>query len=380
MASSSIKVLDRWFEAGLLDAGTADRIRAWEAERGGFSAHHRLAAVAFGLGGLLLMAGVFLFVSAHWDELGPGTRFALVLSMIAAFHTGGAVSTKSLPHLSTTLHAAGTAALGAGIFLCGQIFNMAEHWPGALMLWALGAAVSLYLLRDWPHVLWVALLVPGWLWGEWSEAMQPTQTWWHNAAPTVGTVLLALTYLSAATHERATLWRRVLSRLGAVALIPSCILLGYANDLSRIGTVHASNEAMSPELIAWLIALALPFSVAARLRGKQSLYLLIPLVWALVIVKIGWHGNLSELFLYGLYAVGAAGLVGWGIKERLTLSVNLGVAGFALTVFAFYFSSVFDKLGRSLGLIGMGFLFLGGGWLMERARRRLIARIEGNTK
>jgi hypothetical protein len=380
MAPSSNKVLDRWFEAGLLDAGTAERIRAWEAERGGASAHHRLAAVAFGLGGLLLMAGVFLFVSAHWDELGPGTRFALVVGMIAAFHIGGAVSTKNLPNLSITLHAAGTAALGAGIFLCGQIFNMAEHWPGALMLWALGATLSLCLLRDWPHVLWVALLVPAWLWGEWIEAMQPAESWWHNAAPTVGTVLLALTYVSAATHERATLWRRVLSRLGAVALIPSCILLGYANDLSHIGTVHANNEAMSPDLIGWLVALALPFSMAVQLRGKQSLFLLFPLVWALLIVKIGWHGNLSELLLYGLYAVGAAGLVEWGIKEHLTVSVNLGVAGFALTVCAFYFSNIFDKLGRSLGLIGVGFLFLGGGWLMDRARRRLIARIEGSAK
>jgi uncharacterized membrane protein len=380
MASSSIKVLDRWFEAGLLDAGTAERIRAWETERGEPSAHHRLAAITFGLGGLLLVAGVFLFVSAHWDELSPGARFALVVGMIAAFHVGGAASAKSLPHLSTTLHAAGTAALGAGIFLCGQIFNMAEHWPGALMLWALGAAVSLYLLRDWPHVLWVALLIPAWLWGEWSEAVQPTQTWWDNAAPTVGTVLLALTYISAAPHERAAPWRRVLSHLGAVALIPSCILLGYATDLSRVGAVHASKVATSSELIAWLIALALPFSMAVQLRGKQSLYLLIPLVWALLIAKTGWHGNQSELLLYGLYAIGAAGLVGWGIKEKMTLSVNLGVTGFAITVFAFYFSNIFDKLGRSLGLIGMGFLFLGGGWLMDRARRRLIARIEGNAK
>jgi hypothetical protein len=32
-------------------------------------------------------------------------------------------------------------------------------------------------------------------------------------------------------------------------------------------------------------------------------------------------------------------------------------------------------VGRSLGLIGLGVLFLAGGWALERMRRRLIARM-----
>jgi hypothetical protein len=39
----------------------------------------------------------------------------------------------------------------------------------------------------------------------------------------------------------------------------------------------------------------------------------------------------------------------------------------------FYFSDVFDKVGRSLGLIGLGILFLAGGWALEKMRRRLVA-------
>jgi uncharacterized membrane protein len=70
------------------------------------------------------------------------------------------------------------------------------------------------------------------------------------------------------------------------------------------------------------------------------------------------------------------GVVAWGIKDRLRESVNVGVIAFALTVGGFYFSTIFDMLGRSLGLIGMGLLFLVGGWLMERMRRRLIARVD----
>jgi hypothetical protein len=41
----------------------------------------------------------------------------------------------------------------------------------------------------------------------------------------------------------------------------------------------------------------------------------------------------------------------------------------------FFFSSIFDKVGRSLGLIAMGILFLAGGWGLEKMRRRLIASL-----
>jgi hypothetical protein len=33
------------------------------------------------------------------------------------------------------------------------------------------------------------------------------------------------------------------------------------------------------------------------------------------------------------------------------------------------------KLDRSLGLIMLGVLFLAGGWMLERTRRRLVAKI-----
>jgi hypothetical protein len=51
------------------------------------------------------------------------------------------------------------------------------------------------------------------------------------------------------------------------------------------------------------------------------------------------------------------------------------VLGFALNVLAFYYGSVLDKLGRSIGLIGLGVLFIVGGWLLEHARRRLVDRL-----
>jgi hypothetical protein len=39
----------------------------------------------------------------------------------------------------------------------------------------------------------------------------------------------------------------------------------------------------------------------------------------------------------------------------------------------FYFSDIMGKLDRSLGLIMLGALFLAGGWMLEKARRKLVA-------
>lgn len=98
-------------------------------------------------------------------------------------------------------------------------------------------------------------------------------------------------------------------------------------------------------------------------------------VWLLGIM------NGRELPLYAWCALGAAGQIFWGLHEGRRERVNLGIAGFALTLLFFYFSSVMDKLGRSLGLMGLGLLFLLGGWQLERLRRRLNERIaEGGAR
>lgn len=77
-----------------------------------------------------------------------------------------------------------------------------------------------------------------------------------------------------------------------------------------------------------------------------------------------------------MLALGSVGLILWGLKEVRKERINLGVACFALTVFVYYFSNVMDKLGRSASLIGLSILFIFGGWLLERTRRQLVARME----
>jgi len=68
-------------------------------------------------------------------------------------------------------------------------------------------------------------------------------------------------------------------------------------------------------------------------------------------------------------------LIWWGVREVSRALVNLGIVGFAISVGWFYFSNLYDKMGRSLGLIGLGVLFLAGGWALEKTRRSLLAHM-----
>ncbi len=366
------RYLERWTHAGLIDASVAQRIRAYEAEQDEAQGLHWPVLLAIALGGLLLGAGVLLFVAAHWDALSPSARFGLVLLLVALFHVAGALVSERFSILSTTLHAVGTICLGAGIFLAGQIFNLEEHWPAGLMLWALGAWIAWSILRDWPQAALVALLTPAWLGGEWIEATRGDVV--SHQILTDGLLLLSISYLTALLPDKETPVRKVLSWIGALTVI---FLTATVPLFSSSGPWQNFSLPASFHILGWLAAFALPLALAFWLRGRAAWMNAIAALWVAILGETGQsYGAEQKLSMYALWALGAIGLVAWGLKESRKERINLGVAGFALTVFAFYFSNVMNKLGRSASLIGLGLLFLLGGWLLEKTRRRLVARLE----
>lgn len=376
------RAIDGWLEAGLIDAATATRLREHDASA--TSPHTgRLAVVAFGFGGLLLAAGAFLFVAAHWQDVSPWGRFAILLAMTAVLHAGGAYGARFSPALATSLHAVGTAVFGAGIFLSGQVFNLQEEWPQAFLLWGAGATVAAWLLRDWPQILWVSVLGPTWLASEWV-----TRYPWERVAPSVaaeslvpfGLAVLSAAYLAAPGPDRDSSWRRALARLGAVVLVFSAYgLVSFGHWLS---TPEAHLPPPPGALLAtgWAMAIALPLSIAFLLRRFQAWPVAVVALVAGAVILLDPSVTWQRLVIYLLYAAASAGMVAWGMFDKVPLRVNLGVLAFVLTLLAFYFSSLFDMLGRSLGLIGMGLLCIGGGWVAERGRRRLLARLESGVR
>lgn len=356
--------LDRWAAASLVDAETVARIRAWESERSKGAGLRWPTLLALAAGAILMCAGVLLFVSAHWDNLSPAERFSLVVAMVGVFHAAGALVARPSPALSIALHTVGTVSLGAGIALTGQIFNLDTHWPSGIMLWSIGAVAAWLALRHWTQAALAAILIPFWLSGEWEVATENVGSW-DRSPVAIGIFVLAVTYLSARKSSEDSLLRRALAWIGAIAFIPAAAALCWS------GT-HQTAPAFW--FVGWAIALGLPLALAFALRGAGVVWNLAAAAWALILYAIN-HQSADHLFSYVWAAVGCVILVVWGMREHRPERINFGVAAFAITVGAFYFSSVMDKLGRSASLIGLGILFLAGGWALERTRRTLIANV-----
>jgi uncharacterized membrane protein len=355
--------LDRWLAAGVIDAETAGRVREFENAGTRSQGLRWPVLLALVCGAVLVGAGALLFVSAHWDELSPAQRMSVVLLLVACFHAGGAAVARRFEALGIAMHAVGTVALGAGIALAGQIFNLSEHWPTAILLWTIGAAAGWALLRHWTQAALTAVLAPWWLAGEWTTRYTGS----HESLPVAaGLCALSFTYLSARRSAEDSALRKALMWIGGLALLPTAAF-------TAIDSWHETPFQTS-HLPAWALAVAIPVGVAAVLRGRDVLYNAAAVFWTLVLAALA--GSRPEyLAVYVWCAVGSVGLSMWGIRDARPERINLGIAAFACTVFAFYFSSVMDKIGRSASLMGLGVLFLGGGWALERTRRRLMARI-----
>lgn len=372
--------LRRWRDAGLIDADTAAAITAFEARHSvSVSAGTGLALrLVLGLGAGLLGAGVLLFVSAHWEAIAPAGRFALVLALVAGGHGLGLwAGMGSLPTLSSALHGLATLAFGAGVYLTGQIFHLAAHWPLGLLLWSLGAAAGWVLLRQWPQLALLAMLLPAWLAAEWitlglNDTLDDLN---GDRVLAAGGLLLSLTYLGAARGAVSSPPRRVLLTLGGLGLVPASVAW-LLTTLPRNGvplpTEPSPSLGPSPAVAAlgWAVATGVPLLLGWGLRG--------PAVWPLG-VALGWMlGGLAGPFhhvtplRFAWWALGGVLLALWGAREERHERINLGLLTVGLTVMGFYVSEVFDKLGRSASLIGLGTLFLLGGWFLERWRRHLV--------
>lgn len=394
-------LLTRWQSAGLLDAEAAARIRTFEANQahpaGSPPQRHLFAAgvkwqglTALILGAILLACGVALFVSAHWDQLGPMARLALVLTVVGAIHLAGAFTRETYHSLSTVLHAVGTASIGAAIALVGQIFNLQEHWPSAVLLWAIAAIAGWVLLRDQAQQTLALLLIPAWMVSELSFQMEG-----HIGQNIyIGRILFpwAILYLTFFLGSQRKIVQGILFAF-AVAAIPTSVVSMLAGWISY--TADQTYIPFSIRFWSWVVIAAIPLCVAA-FHGHKGL---VPIAAAVTFVialpwclhtwtetygfdngqKYSYTRTEPNLAAHALVAAFFVFLCGWGIRLASKALVNVGIVGFAATVGWFYFSSIFDALGRSLGLIGLGILFLAGGWALEKFRRRILANISESS-
>jgi hypothetical protein len=375
-------LLTRWQTAGILDGATARHIRAWETEQKKPAGLRWQVLVVLILGAILLACGVVLFVSAHWDKIGPFTRLAVVLGMVSVFHLGGSWARKRFRVLSTALHAVGTLSTGAAIALVGQIFNIQEHWPAAVLLWAIAALAGWILLHDEAQQTLTLLLFPAWLLSEFSYYAEG-----HIGANVyAGRFLIAwaVLYLTFFLGSKRQIVQGILSAVGAIAAVTGVVVL--LDGWNSWG--NQTYLSLGTRTWGWVFIAVIPLLFAVFKFFKSvipvaaAICFSIALPWCLTIKT--YHNDFGEfhntythsepnLAAHALVAAFAVFIIWWGVRHVSQVLVNLGILGFAIAVGWFYFSDIMDKFGRSLGLIGLGILFLAGGWALEKWRRNLLA-------
>jgi hypothetical protein len=382
MTTPPESLLRRWQDAGLIEPAQAAAIREWEASQAPTHSLQAPVRIALALGAALLAAGLLLFVSAHWEALGPGARFGLLLALLLASHGAAIAATPGFPALATALHALGTVGLGGGIFLAGQIFHLEAAWPRGLLLWAIGAGLGWQLLRQWPQLALLALLGPAWLLAEWVVRLEaqrplgaPLSPVLHQI-PSTGLLLLCLAGLAAAPGADRSPARRVLLWLGGLALLPVAAVRTFS-----LGSLPETGQGWAPLALllpGWAVAIGLPLLLAWRLRPSALAPMGVATAWLLLQVplfRLSAAPLWGSLIPYLWWAISGLLLVAWGLRDGRGERINFGFATLALTLLAFYGSEVMDKLGRSASLMGPGLLFLAGGWALERLRRRLLGRL-----
>jgi len=284
-------------------------------------------------------------------------KMVLVIGLTAGFHVGAGFVTQA-PTLRMALHGIGTACLGAGIALAGQIFNLGSSWNGWMLLWAIGAAAGYWLIRDWLQLVLACLLLPLWVSSEWNVRGPKG----HDELPVL-CFWLGLALLYFLSRYRPLMW------LGGIGLIPLTIVVLVIAVFDGNRSRHTPVEAYW----AFLVVVAFLALVGWRTFGGFDIRGFAA-IGAVVLISFG-ATEVGGWMLYFVMGLAFAALCAWGVSGQREELVNVGIAGFAITVLGFYLSHALTLLGSSIGLIVLGLLMLGGGFALETTRRRLLGRM-----
>ena len=376
--------LRRWLQAELIDADVAEAIQRWEDSQRSQSKHasvrHLTVPIRLSilLGSLLLAAGLLLFVSAHWDQMPPVWRVSLLLFIVIALHVGGAWFAERFQLMALGLHAVGTVAFGAGVFLCAQIFHLDVLWSfrWGLLLWSFGAAAGWMLLRQWPQLALLSLLLPGWISALIMfevDRFSSSEADWAVVPIAAGALLTALTYFTAPDRTPLTPARSVLMWMGGFALVPAAVtwaVVATGLDLPALG------QPLWLSLLVWVVMLGGPVILGWWQRPHRFWPLALAAIWMVLDLVIQVQG--FSVLSFAWWGVGSVGLMLWGSTEARAERVNIGTVLLATTLIGFYFTEVIGRFDRSLSLLGLGLFFLVGGWGLNRLRQALLPNLPPN--
>ncbi|NYE37090.1 putative membrane protein [Nocardioides cavernae] len=370
-----------WTAQGIVSEDQAARISARYHSR-----HHArtdVGRVLLVLGAGFVGVGLIWLVAANLDALSPATRFGVVAALWLSFLLGGeALAARgSSPALVGAVRLLAALGSGAVVFQAAQSLQVPAYEPRLVGLWAAGALLHAYLARAYlPFVVGVATGVAWWF-------MQPT---WVDGDGLTWVVLLGagavLASGLAVVHDGriasfAWTWRTVAGGMALLAMFVAAVpdvgadgirwstWMVVAVVLAGLAAVAAALVRPGPRVLEPAGAVAV--AVAATLLASWSTG-----ADASDVRTSDWlHAAVSVL----AYVALAVGLVALGtVRDHPALT---WMATTGLVVFTTFQSfAVFAPIVTGAWLfVVLGTVFLGTGFLVDRARRELAQALDTST-
>lgn len=370
----SARKIAQWHDAGLIDAGTRDRLLAYEADH----ARPLLLWAVWGIGALTIGLGLVSLIAANWEDIPGlvrlGVHLALVAGLLALLflreETLAARSPWAVEALVFVIAALGLTFFGH----VGQVYQTSSPLWQPLAAWlVLFAPLILLTGRSWPAAF---TLLGGAVWCAWDYASASNSFTAQSSLPRDLWLAFVLTLPVAFAPLAA--WARGRSDRGDFWTRLEQLALSYAVGCASLAAAVAGSEGFGDSgngdwaslllggavmVLAGLgVVLARP-GTSGRMSGAimAGAGLALPLAYLASDATVG-----AALLFFALWGgIAAAALVA---QWRGVFQLAVGVTALRLIVLSFELAA--DLLMSGFGLILSGLMILGVAWVAVRVSRR----------
>lgn len=367
--------LEAWLHAGIIDADTSERIRAFE------DSHRRPTALyaLVGLGALAIGIGFVAIVAANWDAIPSSVKLGVDLLIGAALALG-------IERLLRDERAWGAEALVviyylfvlASIGLLGQVYQLGSPLHLALGVWSLATLPLLFLARSrFAGVVWATGLISTYVANavEWIDLAADTDR--ADVALSLAVALPTLMFFWSFVLRRASdTVSRTFEEIAWVALAAG----------SFAGSFGWYVELEAEAVVTWgagvaVALLAAPIVFRRQLFGKNAALAtgsLVVFAMSVVLPFVASHGSLELVGgLLGLGVLGFFAFAAYSVGHRAAFSILTAAIG--IRIVTIYFEVFGSLMSTGLGLITGGALTLFVAWLWTRTSSRLKGDFEGES-
>ncbi|MGN0835347.1 MAG: DUF2157 domain-containing protein [Candidatus Spyradosoma sp.] len=366
-------------ELGLITPEQADAVAAHFRLSPREPRNHLLIAFS-ALGGLLVLAGVVMLVSANWEAIPPLARQISCAALMVAFWAAGLrflLRKNPRPFVGEALCFVGAGTWLANIALYGQIYQISSEPSRAFGAWFLGIFLLPWCVRlrgVFAMSLFAALLCLACLV---DEARAGEAAFHYFIAFFTG--VSALGVFLGGLGEKA---RERVRGYGPIALwtaFPALILIAQFFCHDELEASAGTACALVPA--GALFVASLLFSFRKKLGAAGAVFATLVGAFPFVPLALGFWGCHSDFdtaihvtMMLSLFVCGAAAM-GLGAIVSRRFFVNAGALMILLAALALTVEVVGSLTSSGLALILAGALLLAFGFFLERQRRRLTRNI-----